>query len=212
MSYTNIVMNRSESLFSLNQPMRTHLTSLEVEKTSPKDLAQSRVEPVKGTAVKTFEKLLEDCEGYTEVFNLVKKAVKKTLNRWRVGLMLILDDLPLHIGAYHVVGSNAIILNRRLLEIVHQHSSSRKEVNSYLFTILMHEYLHTLGLTDEGEVRRLVYRVTAELLGEDHPAADMAMRGPIPYLKKARGESKPTELKGPELIPDLEGTARSYIS
>lgn len=188
------------------------MTSLEVEETSPKDLAQSQGEPAKRTTGKTFDELLEDCKGYTDVFNLVKKAVKKALNRWRVGLMLILDDLPLHIGAYHVVGSNAIILNRRLLEIVHQHSSSRKELNSYLFIILMHEYLHTLGLTDEGEVRRLVYRVTAELFGEDHPAADMAMRGPVPYLEKVGDESKPRELKGPELIPDFEGTTRSYIS
>jgi hypothetical protein len=181
-------------------------------KTSPETLAQSQGEPVKRMDDKAFDKLLEDCKGYPEVFNLVKKGVKKALNRWRVGLMLILDDLPLHIGAYHVVGSNAIILNRRLLEIVHQHSSSRKEVNSYLFIILMHEYLHTLGLTDEGEVRRLVYRVTVELLGEDHPAADMAMRGPIPYLEKVRREAEQKQLKGPELIPDFEGTTRSYIS
>jgi hypothetical protein len=205
-------MIRLESLFNLNQSTRTHLTSLEMGKTSPETLAQSQGEPIKRTDDKAFDKLLEDCKGYPEVFNLVKKGVKKVLNRWRVGLMLILDDLPLHIGAYHVVGSNSIILNRRLLEIVHQHSSSRKEVNSYLFIILMHEYLHTLGLTDEGEVRRLVYRVTVELLGEDHPAADMAMRGPIPYLEKVRREAEPKQLKGPELIPDFEGTTRSYIS
>ncbi len=125
--------------------------------------------------------------------------------------MLILDDLPLNVGAYHVVGSNAIIVNRRVLEVVKQRSKNREEVNSYLFVVLMHEYLHSLGLTDEAEVRSLVRRITVEMLGEEHPAVAMAVEGPSPYLEKVEVEVKPTELRGPEIIPDLEDTTRFYI-
>ncbi len=170
-------------------------------------------DPRKKKEVINFDEQLEECESYQDVFDLVKKGVKKVIRRWRVGLMLALEDLPLKIGAYHIVGSNWIIINRRLLEIV-QHSKIKKEVNSYLFLILMHEYLHSLGLTDEREVRSLTYRIAQELFGNKHPITYMALKGPAVQLGEAdmRYATSFKELRDPELIPDFERTSRSYIS
>ena len=126
--------------------------------------------------------------------------------------MLVLDDLPLQIGAYHVVGSNSIIMNRRLLEAVQRSSGTKKDVNSFLFLILMHEYLHSLGLVDEKEVRNLTYGIAAELFGEEHQVTRMALKGPATYIEKIEHEVNFKTLREPELIPDLERTSRSYIS
>jgi hypothetical protein len=175
-------------------------------------LSQQENKPRKKESPKTIDEYLEKCENYSDVFKLVKKSVKRTINRWRVGLMLVLDDLPLQIGAYHVVGSNSIIINRRLLEAVQRSSKARKEVNSYLFLVLMHEYLHSLGFIDEKEVRGLAYQIAAELLGEEHPVTHMALKGPLTHIERMEQETYLEQQREPELIPDFERTSRSYIS
>lgn len=94
----------------------------------------------------------------------------------RAGLSLVLGDIPNNVGAYHEMGSNAIVMNRNLLRIVETLSKSRARKNSYVFMILLHEYLHALGYTDDREVRNLGRRITADFLGSKHPAGEMAVR------------------------------------
>jgi len=155
---------------------------------------------------------LEDCKDFADVFKLVKKSVKKVLGRSRVGLMLYLSDLPPQIGAYYVVGSNGIVLNRAVLDTITAAGKSKKEVNSYLYFILLHEYLHSLGHTDELQARRLVYKVTKETFGEEHPATEMATRGPwriFPEIMNA--PSMPVD-RAVEIIRDFESLDQPYIS
>jgi len=92
---------------------------------------------------------LDKCEDFSDVFELVKKAVKDVLGRWRVGLMLVLADLPINIGAYHSLGSNSIVVNRKILEAVKDSIKSKRKLNSWIFLVLLHEYLHSLGYVDE---------------------------------------------------------------
>jgi hypothetical protein len=115
-----------------------------------------------------FRKKLGEASTFGEIFELVKKAVKKTIGLHRAGLELVLMDLPNNIGAMHEVGSNVIIMNEALLEAFLQVARNKIEVNSYVFVILLHEYLHSLGYVDEEEVRVLVKRIVTEVLGEDH--------------------------------------------
>lgn len=68
--------------------------------------------------VKAYRSRLENAEGYGEVWEIVKATVKSSLNERRVGMMLFLDDLPLRLGAYHPLGTNNIVLNRALVNIV----------------------------------------------------------------------------------------------
>lgn len=151
------------------------------------------------------------CRNFSDVFELVKKSAERTLGRRRAGLMLYLARLPKHIGAFHTVGTNGIVMNRNTLDVVTHGARSLREINSYVYSILLHEYLHALGYVDEREVRRLVYDVSLETFGPDHPATQIASKGPsMMFPDIVIGES-PAETPDVEVIPDLERSSRKYI-
>ena len=113
---------------------------------------------------------------FDEIFEMVKAATENTLGMHRAGLTLVLGDIPNSVGAYHQMGSNAIVMNRNLLKIVEKLSKSRGRRNSYVFMILLHEYLHSLGYTSDRQVRNMGRRITDDFLGKKHVAAEMAVR------------------------------------
>ncbi len=151
---------------------------------------------------------LDQSRDFRDIFVLVKKVVKDTISEARVGLMLVLADLPVQVGAFHEVGSNAIVVNRKLLNAVIRSRRSLREINSYIFSILLHEYLHSLGHLNEDEVRELAAEITKRTLGQDHPATEFTLKGFTENMQRFldRGE---TDL--PQIIPDLERTTQSYI-
>lgn len=152
---------------------------------------------------------LDKCMDFACVFELVKKAVKDKLGLSRAGLMLGLADLPLRVGAYHGVGGNFIVMNRKLLDRVIHSAENRREINSYVFYILLHEYLHSLGVLDEVEVKRLASEVCERALGENHPATRMAKDGlesifrqlpPPEHVEDAENQ----KLRGFEIVSDFD--------
>jgi len=118
---------------------------------------------------------LASAGGFDEVFELVKKAVDHVLGVHRAGLTLVLGDIPNQIGAYHEMGSNAIVMNRNLMKIVWRSTRSRPRRNAYTFMILLHEYLHTLGFEDDAMVRELSRKITDAYVGKGHIAGEMAV-------------------------------------
>ena len=156
-----------------------------------------------------FIDMLDKSKDFQEIFSLVKKVVKKIVNEARVGLMLVLDSLPAKIGAYHEVGSNAIVLNRRILDAVIKSGKTLREINSYIFTILLHEYLHSLGHLDERQVQEISYKVTSNTFGENHPATRFVINGLIDNQVSRFIDTNNGEM--PKIIPDLENTSQSYI-
>ena len=80
-------------------------------------------------------------------------------------MMLFLDDLPLQLGAYYPVGTNNIVLNRALVDIVEQSISSKPTVNALTYNLLLHEYLHALGELSEAGVRRKSSRLQQNASG-----------------------------------------------
>ena len=119
---------------------------------------------------------LSSADGFDGIFKMVKVATERTLGKHRAGLTLVLGDIPNDVGAYHQMGSNAIVMNRNLLRIVEKLSKTRSKRNAYVFMILLHEYLHSLGYTSDGQVRTLGRQIADEYLGKKHLAAEMAMR------------------------------------
>ena len=119
---------------------------------------------------------LSESENFDEVFDLVKAATEQSLGKHRAGLTLVLGDIPNSVGAFHEMGSNAIVMNRNLLKIVERLSKTSVRKNAYVFMILLHEYLHSLGYTDDRQVRLLSKRITSEYLGTKHIAGEMAIR------------------------------------
>jgi len=153
---------------------------------------------------------LDRCENFGDIFELVKRAVKQTLGQERIGLMLYLGNLPLSVGAFHQIGSNGIVMNRKLLNLVMASTRSVRELNAYVFSILLHEYLHSLGYLNEREVRKLVYEISEGSLGAEHPATDMALHGPMRRLP-IHGVPKNEEIGDFEIVKDFERSNQNYI-
>ncbi len=156
-----------------------------------------------------FAAELEKCKNYGDIFSLVKKAVKKSLGEHRVGLMLLLGNLPMKVGAFHPIGTNDIVLNRRLLKRLSR-EKRRLEWKAFIFSILLHEYLHSLGYVDEREVRGLVYQICAENFGRDHPVTEAALTGPWTNLSEEDLMELGEDLEL-ELVKDFERTNHRYI-
>ena len=158
-----------------------------------------------------LSKDLERCRDFGDVFSVVKKAVRMVLGLGRVGLMLYIGDLPPKIFAYHVLGTNGIVINRKLLRAVSRSTLSDIEFNSTLFLILLHEYLHSLGYVDEQRVKGLVYRISKACFGEEHPVTEKALLGPEYglHLHGYFGDNYNSE--GFVLVKNFEKTDKSYI-
>ena len=160
----------------------------------------------------TISERLDHCQDFGDVFELVKKSAEASLGRRRAGLMLYLAKLPNHIGAFHTMGTNGIVMNRTALDAVTQSAHSLREINSYVYSILLHEYLHALGYAEEREVRRLVYDVTLDTFGPEHPATKIASKGPSAILPSPLFDASPNKSPEVEVVPDLEKSSQRYIS
>ncbi len=147
---------------------------------------------------------------FNQAFELVKSAVEEKFRMHRAGLSLILQGLPTKLGAYHVLGSNLIIVNKRILGIIKIHKSLG-EYNSYLFMVLTHEYLHSLGIIDEIQVRKMTYTLLVSLVGEQHIATKMARHQPwdlFPELSLFNDNSFEQKF---EIVKNFDKTTQSYI-
>src|ERR1051325_10605948 len=92
-----------------------------------------------------------------EIFEVVKDSVRLTLKESRAGIDLGLIDLGNTdhelLSAYYPMGSNVIVLNKTPLRRITQ--TRPKLMKPYVFTVLLHEYLHSLGYLDEETTRKL---------------------------------------------------------
>lgn len=111
---------------------------------------------------------LERAEDYDEIFEIVKYSVERSTGLHRAGLSLILTDMPNLIGAYYPVFSNTIVVNRGLIEDLRSIVRDPREINAFIYTVLLHEYLHSLGYLEDQEVRRLARKIASMNFGEDH--------------------------------------------
>jgi hypothetical protein len=133
---------------------------------------------------------LERPADFDAVFRVVRAAVRSVLGVERPGLGLGLSDLPPQLGAYWQVTGNLIVMNEGLVDAMRAHAKNPLELNSFLYVILAHEYLHSLGYLDERAVREVTARVTRTAFGPDHPATRMAegdLWRMFPFLTEARG-------------------------
>jgi hypothetical protein len=140
---------------------------------------------IQGSA-KSFGRRLDNCEGFDEVFGLVKESVLLVMGKRRGGLILGLSYLPNHIGAFHQLSSNFIVMNKGLLEMVVA-TKDRSLVNAYVFHILLHEYIHSLGFMDETQTQAVTFKVSESVLGKDHISTRMAMYGLHSFLSDIEG-------------------------
>ena len=131
--------------------------------------------------------------------------------------MLGLADLGMRrgyfVGAFHLLGSNIIVMNKTPLNVALRNTDKRT-YNAYCYHLLLHEYLHSLGYVDEGEVKELTQEVCMLTLGKAHPATVMAERGIAAYFPKVKYFTE--ELPLPEsfqveLVKDFDRSSVGYI-
>jgi hypothetical protein len=162
-------------------------------------------------AVDNFRNSLETAENYAEVWQTVKDTVEFALHKCRNSMMLFLDDLPLQLGAYHPLGTNNIVLNRALIEIVETAITTKTVVNALIYNLLLHEYLHALGELSETEVRRQVAEVAQTCFGENHTATTIARKTPWSLLQNIPLQTVNAPKRVIQIVKDFEKTSKYIV-
>jgi len=158
-----------------------------------------------------FQARLDSAKSYAEVWQAVKDTVAFALGEHRSGMMLFLDDLPLQLGAYYPVGTNNIVLNRTLVEIVEAAVASKQMVNALVYNLLLHEYLHALGELSEAKVRGRVVEVAVKCFGEEHIATVIARKTPWVLLRDIPLGPINAPKRVMEIVKDFEKTGRYIV-
>jgi hypothetical protein len=141
----------------------------------------------------------------------VKATVQTSLGKHRAGMMLFLDDLPLQLGAYHPVGTNNIVLNRTLVDVVEASEKSRFVVNALIYNLLLHEYLHALGDLSEEGVKRNVVVVAQKCFGSEHLTIIIARRSPWSLLKGIPVAAINAPKRVLQIVKDFEKTSKYIV-
>jgi hypothetical protein len=119
--------------------------------------------------------------------------------------------MPSTLGAYHMLGSNAIVVNTYLLSAVKKLVKSKEEYNSYVFMVLAHEYFHSLGIVDESTVRQMTFELCTCLLGDDHFAAKLAKEGPAAIYPQLRQLMQSQFGTAYHVVRNFDKTNQTYI-
>lgn len=92
------------------------------------------------------------------------------------------------VGAYYPVDSNLIVVNQSVLGVIRK--KHPRLYNAYLFHVLLHEYVHSLGVHDEAQCRKTVADICAQGFGKRHVvtrlAADPSFLAPLLYAEPAQ--------------------------
>ncbi|MFX1587492.1 MAG: hypothetical protein ACFFC1_04990, partial [Promethearchaeota archaeon] len=107
-----------------------------------------------------------------EIFEKVKTDVRKILKLHRAGLSLGLVEMGIYrggfIGGMHFYPGTEIVMNKSPLKIILE-SQPYEIIWAYTYHILLHEYIHSLGILDEYQCREITLKVTEDIFKEaDH--------------------------------------------
>jgi len=161
--------------------------------------------------VEHFSDCLDKAKNYAEVGRIVQETAQYAVGKRRNSMMLFLDDLPLQLGAYYPVGTNNIVLNRALVDVVEASVTDKPTVNALVYNLLLHEYLHALGEMSEIGVRREVVEVAKKSFGEEHIATVLAKKSPWVLLKDLPLGPYNTPKRTMEIVQDFEKTGKYVV-
>lgn len=160
---------------------------------------------------KQFRDKVARIRDFNEAFELVKSVVLQKFGMHRAGLNLILQMMPSNLGAYHMLGSNAIVVNSYLLAAVKKITGSEEQYNSYLFMVLAHEYLHSLGIVDESAVRQMTFELCGWMLGSDHAATRLAKEDPSTLYPELKSLMQSQFSRDFHVVSNFDKSNQTYI-
>jgi len=162
-----------------------------------------------------FNKELQKCKNIADVFELVRKIVTIAIGRDQAGLMVGISDLGSYpnafVGAFYSLNSNMIIINKKPLKRIQ--SSKPGLYIPYVFHVLLHEYIHSLGFYDERETRILTYTISRYFFGEGHVVTEFAtnMERFLPNLVYPNHDFHPPEGNEIEFVSRIDRGNTGYI-
>ncbi|MHA1256949.1 MAG: hypothetical protein ACTSPS_15255 [Promethearchaeota archaeon] len=132
-----------------------------------------------------------------DIFEKVKKDVKRTVGRHRAGISLGLAEMGMFqgrfVGGMHFPPGPDIVMNTAPLKVILE-EQPYEIVWAYTYHILLHEYVHSLGVWDEYQCREITRRITEEVFKEaDHPAIILAKKGIGTYFPNLNLIYRPPE-------------------
>lgn len=116
-----------------------------------------------------------------DIFERVKKDVEKIIGRHRAGLSLGLIDMGMYqgsfIGGMFFPGGTTIVMNKTPLKVITKEQDNIV-VLAYTYHILMHEYIHSLGVFDEAACRAITRDITEKIYNDPtNPAVILSRKG-----------------------------------
>jgi len=154
------------------------------------------------------------------IFNQVKKNVRKVYGRHRAGLNLGLIEMGMYrggfIGGMHVHPGTDIVMNKTPLKIILREQPD-EIVWAYTYHILLHEYIHSLGVLDEQQCRLITLRISEKIFKDvDHPTIILAKNGIGTYFPNLPLIYAPQDLrpdgKSIEYIYNFDHESYDYYS
>jgi hypothetical protein len=162
---------------------------------------------------KEFVKKLKESASIPDIFEVVKESVWEAIRKSRAGLELGLTEMGNQpgglLGAYYVTGSNIIIMNETPLNRIQE--TNPELLNPYIFSILLHEYLHSLGYFDEDLVKNTTHSVCCQIFGKGSVMAQISkdMAKFFPYIIYPEGAPKVD--KPVKIVHGFDRSSISYI-
>ena len=155
-----------------------------------------------------------------EIFERVKKDVRKILGRHRAGISLGLVEMGMFrggfIGGMHFSPGTEIVMNKSPLKIILD-SQPYEIIWAYTYHILLHEYIHSLGVIDERQCRAITLSISEQIFREaDHPVIILAKNGIGTFIPNLRIVYVPPEQQPDgmpiEYVYGFDRESQSYFS
>ncbi len=155
-----------------------------------------------------------------DIFERVKRDVRKVTGRHRAGLSLGLVEMGMYrgsfIGGMHFHPGTMILMNKTPLNII-LNRQPYKVAWAYVYHILLHEYIHSLGALDEQKCRAITLMISEEIFeNEDDPAVIFAKNGIGSYFPNLNLIYAPPDLNphgfSIEYVSEFDRESQSYFS
>ncbi len=163
-----------------------------------------------------YEKELKKAKTFADIFEIVKELVREFLGAEQAGLMVGVTDLGAYgqgfIGAFYSLNSNMIIINKRPLGRLLKTNPSL--YNYYLFHVMLHEYIHSIGSYYETQTRQLVHEISEHYFGSNHVVTQLAtnMEKFIPHLTYPNQVFQPPQDINIEFVKGIDKKNINYIN
>ncbi|MBI2660599.1 hypothetical protein HYX07_05545 [Candidatus Woesearchaeota archaeon] len=163
-----------------------------------------------------YEARIKKAKTFADIFEVVKEIVMEYLGAEQAGLMVGVTDLGSHsqgfIGAFYSLDANMIIINKKPLGRILQTNPAL--YNYYLFHVMLHEYIHSIGSYDEAMTRLLVHELSRHYFGDNHIATQLAsdIEKFMPNLTYPRHDFQPPQDISIEFVKGIDRKNTNYIN